>query len=92
MRTFANHANPKDEQIGSITEKMIRSLFISGVPCTGKTWLGSWLAEHEGFIHVDAEKNNGSDLDKAGIPHEWDLALKSGPPKVCGLACLELPS
>jgi hypothetical protein len=57
---------------------MLRSLFIAGVPCTGKTWLGSWLAEHEGFIHVDAEKNHGSDLDKAGIHDEWDLALKSG--------------
>jgi hypothetical protein len=57
---------------------MTRALFIAGVPCTGKTWLGSWLADNEDFIHIDAEKNHGSDLDAAGIHDEWNLALQSG--------------
>src|SRR5438093_3341302 len=34
---------------------MAYHLFVAGVPATGKTWLGCWLAER-GYIHIDAEK------------------------------------
>ena len=54
------------------------AFFVSGVPCTGKTWLGSWLSQERGFHHVDAEKNNGADLDAVGIRHEWNLTISTG--------------
>ncbi|MEO5913567.1 MAG: hypothetical protein ABIS50_05005 [Luteolibacter sp.] len=57
---------------------MKSSFFVSGVPCTGKTWLGNWLFENEGFEHVDAEKNGGRDLDTVGIHHEWDSVASEG--------------
>jgi hypothetical protein len=58
--------------------KMNSSFFVSGVPCTGKTWLGCWLAENEGFGHADAEKNEGRDLDTLGIHGEWDSVVNTG--------------
>ncbi len=57
---------------------MKSTFFISGVPCTGKTWLGNWLCENEGFEHVDAEKNGGRDLDTIGIHQEWDFVASTG--------------
>lgn len=57
---------------------MNSSFFVSGVPCTGKTWLGSWLQENEGFQHVDAEKDKGRDLDTLGIHEEWDMVVQTG--------------
>ncbi|MBI5821134.1 MAG: hypothetical protein HZA88_19360 [Verrucomicrobia bacterium] len=57
---------------------MKSAVFVSGVPCTGKTWLGDWLSQERGFHHVDAEKNGGADLDAVGIHREWDLAINTG--------------
>jgi len=55
-----------------------RLLFISGVPCTGKTLLGSYLADEHGYVHIDAERNNGADFDRAAIHREWDEFLNTG--------------
>lgn len=57
---------------------MLRHLFISGVPATGKTWLGTWLAEKQGYVHIDAEKDGGSDFDGVGIHSEFDELLATG--------------
>lgn len=48
-------------------------LFIAGVPCTGKSLLGSWLEKEHGYIHIDAE--GGVDFDRAGVHREWDEFL-----------------
>jgi hypothetical protein len=65
-------------QPSCIVTSMNSSFFVSGVPCTGKTWLGNWLQENEGFHHVDAEKDNGRDLDTFGIHKEWDMVAQTG--------------
>jgi hypothetical protein len=57
---------------------MPQLLLISGVPCTGKTLLGSYLADEHGYIHIDAERNNGADFDRTGIHREWDEFLHTG--------------
>lgn len=67
-------------------------IFVSGVPCTGKSWLGSWLSKERGFHHVDAEKNHGADLDALGIHHEWDLALSTGRAEALGEKVAKLPN
>ena len=53
-------------------------LFVSGVPATGKTWLGQWLAEKHGYVHIDAEKDGGADFDRAGVHSEWDELISTG--------------
>jgi len=57
---------------------MQRILFISGVPATGKTWLGEWLVKEQGYIHIDAEKNNGADFDRLNLHREWDELVGVG--------------
>ena len=57
---------------------MARKLFISGVPATGKTWLSSWLADTQGYVHIDAEKEHGADLDRTNLHREWDELLGTG--------------
>ena len=54
------------------------NLFISGVPATGKTWLGNWLAQTRGYVHIDAEKNRGADLDRENLHREWKELLDTG--------------
>jgi len=56
---------------------MPQLLLISGVPCTGKTLLGSYLAEERGYIHIDAERDNGADFDRVGIHRAWDEFLNT---------------
>ncbi len=50
-------------------------LFVAGLPCVGKSWLGSWLESEGLFLHVDAEVGDGSGLDELGIHTEWDRAI-----------------
>jgi hypothetical protein len=47
-------------------------LFVAGVPATGKTWLGNWLAETRGYTHIDAERNWDPGLVATGFKAEWD--------------------
>jgi hypothetical protein len=47
-------------------------LFVAGVPATGKSWLGQWLAEKHGYLHIDAERDGGIDFDRVGVHEEWD--------------------
>lgn len=58
---------------------MIRhDVFIAGVPATGKSWLGQWLAEEHGYIHIDAERDDGTDFDRVGIHRQWDELISTG--------------
>lgn len=57
---------------------MPQLLLVSGVPCTGKSLLGSYLARERGYIHIDAERDHGADFDRAGIHREWDEFLNTG--------------
>ena len=56
---------------------MLRHIFLAGVPATGKTWLGSWLAKR-GYVHIDAERNRGSDFDVAKLHEVWDEVIATG--------------
>ena len=53
-------------------------IFIAGVPATGKSWLGQWLAEKHGYIHIDAERDRGADLEGAGVRNEWNQLISTG--------------
>lgn len=54
---------------------MATHLFISGAPATGKSWLGNWLSETRGYLHIDAERNNGADFGRLGVHREWDKLI-----------------
>jgi hypothetical protein len=52
-------------------------LFIAGVPSTGKSLLGKWLAAERGWMHIDAE--HWPDYDSDGIHAAWDeFLMKTG--------------
>lgn len=51
--------------------------FIGGIPSSGKSWFGDWLEAHHGVVHVDAEIDQGRDLDAAGIHDVWDQTLRA---------------
>src|SRR6267142_5764594 len=53
-------------------------LFVAGIPATGKSWLGQWLAENHGYIHIDAERDSGADFDRVGIHKQWDDFILRG--------------
>lgn len=44
-------------------------IFVAGVPGTGKSSYGRWLAKTKGFTHVDMEHD---DLDTHGFRKSWD--------------------
>ncbi len=71
---------------------MAYHLFVAGVPATGKTWLGCWLAER-GYIHIDAEKNQGADFDRVGLHGAWDqlIAARQALPFVKAASALGKP-
>ena len=53
-------------------------LFVAGVPATGKSWLGQWLTEEHGYLHIDAERDKGADFDRVGVHDEWDELISTG--------------
>ncbi|SRR6266545_369041 len=57
---------------------MLHNLFLAGVPAVGKSWLGTWLAEQRGYVHIDAERNGGFDFDRAGVHDEWNELIETG--------------
>ncbi len=61
------------------------------MPVTGKSWLGYWLAEQHGYIHIDAERAGGADFDRAGIHYEWDELISTGRATNFGHAIRRLP-
>jgi hypothetical protein len=69
------------------------NLFVAGVPATGKSWLGQWLAQKHGYVDVDAERAGGEDFDRAGIHSEWDDLISAGraPKLVTAIARLSNP-
>jgi hypothetical protein len=48
----------------------LRLIFLSGIPATGKTFFGQWLAREHDFIHVEIE--NKSVRETLGIDVGWD--------------------
>jgi hypothetical protein len=65
---------------------------VSGIPATGKSSFGRWLAEHHGFIHIDVE--NGG-FRCVNLHAEWVRAV-GGPvpdvrPLVDGLSAFNRP-
>jgi hypothetical protein len=56
---------------------MHRIIFIAGVPATDKTWLGTWLVE-QGYLHINAENDDGIDFDLAGVHDEWNELVSTG--------------
>jgi hypothetical protein len=50
-------------------------LFVAGIPGTGKSHFGQWLAHNRGYIHVDAEIPG--DLERAGLRSLWDEAYRT---------------
>lgn len=72
---------------------MIRhDLFVAGVPATGKSWLGQWLAEEHGYVHIDAERDGGADFDRARVHYEWDELISTGRATKFVNAICRLPS
>lgn len=57
---------------------MSHDLFVAGVPATGKSWLGQWLAKEHGYLHIDADRDRGADFDRAGVHNEWDELISTG--------------
>jgi hypothetical protein len=47
-----------------------RHLLISGIPGSGKSIFGEWLAASKKFVHIDMEKDG---LDKRGLRAAWEL-------------------
>jgi hypothetical protein len=64
--------------LGGLQMNVASHLFIGGVPATGKTWLGNWLAAERGYLHIDAEVQNGTDFDKVDAHREWDELINTG--------------
>jgi hypothetical protein len=62
---------------------------LSGIPATGKSTYGRWLAETNGVLHLDLE--NG-DLDRHGLEAAWAASTSSAPepPEVFVQALLKL--
>ena len=69
---------PNSRKSAASKRHNVGALFISGVPATGKTWLGEWMAQTQGYIHIDAEKNGGIDFDRANLHREWNELVTTG--------------
>jgi hypothetical protein len=67
-------------------------LFVAGVPATGKSWLGHWLAEEHGYLHIDAERAGGADFNRAGVHNEWNDLVSNGRATSFVRAIRRLPS
>jgi hypothetical protein len=61
-------------------------IFLAGVPATGKSMLGRWLAETQNHVHLDAERDSGSDFDHHAIHKEWDALIATAQPTEFGRA------
>ena len=61
MKTFPNHANPGDEQVGSITCYVATLHLMVGLPCSGKTTLVRKLEYERWALRL--------------TPDEWQLRL-----------------
>jgi hypothetical protein len=54
-------------------------ILLSGIPATGKSTFGRWLASDRGFAHVDVE--NGG-LGPVGLASAWGAVCQLPPPDV----------
>jgi len=62
-----------------VSSTALQRLFVAGTPATGKTMLGDWLSRN-GYLHINAEKDDGIDFDSAGIHVAWNQLVRSGKP------------
>lgn len=53
----------------------MRTVLISGIPASGKSSFGGWLAARHGWIHVDMEHGG---LAAIGADAFWNLGLQTG--------------
>ena len=51
-----------------------RALLIAGIPSSGKTYFGEWLATHHGYLHIDDV--NGNCLRGHGLQPAWEESLR----------------
>ena len=49
-------------------------ILIAGIPASGKSTFGKWLADTNGFVHIDMELDDSvpGSLGKNGLRSEWD--------------------
>lgn len=52
-----------------------RLILLSGIPASGKSTYGEWLAREKGFIHLDVEHGV---LQRAGLKELWDRIFTEG--------------
>jgi hypothetical protein len=57
---------------------MQKLILVTGVPATGKTWLGNWLAEVHDFVHINLEHDDAIHLDLLGVRDEWEQLTRTG--------------
>src|SRR5438270_1286276 len=60
---------PRERAKGCRTLMKGRHLLISGIPCSGKSTFGGWLAAAKKFVHIDMEK---SGLDEQDLRATWE--------------------
>lgn len=53
---------------------MKQNILITGIPGTGKTWMGDYMAQHHNFTHSDIEATGMTNLDQI----EGDIVLTWG--------------
>jgi hypothetical protein len=51
-------------------------VLLAGVPAAGKTYFGNWLEEHQGFLHLDVEKDGR--LVSMGLDGAWNHCFQAG--------------
>ena len=51
-------------------------LLLSGIPATGKSTFGRWLATEHGYLHIDIEKPGRH--QELSLTSAWDACLPSG--------------
>lgn len=52
-------------------------LFVAGWPAAGKSEFGKWLSDNKGFLHIDAEIENGIALDRLHIHSLWNECINT---------------
>lgn len=53
---------------------------LAGVPASGKTYFGEWLAMNHGYIHIDVEKRG--QLAAHGFEQAWNQATREMKPEI----------
>lgn len=57
---------------------MLPHIFVAGIPATGKSWLGNWLEDRQGYVHIDAERDGGARFDRINSRAGWEHLVQVG--------------